>query len=156
MGANSYKKDYFVYKGVTYGVGTKVRLNKSVHLKYYNTDKTKDKLYTFICSFDDGYNLFRSEGSGNPEEWWMCGQIQLYNYEEEIEEIVSPVYTKPIPWPQKATEDMLSGRVYADIFGGVLIYLVIMAVGTIFYNRLLIWICATALFIIWLLNQYRT
>lgn len=150
-----YRKDYFIYKGVAYGVGTKVILNKSVHFRFYNTDQAKNKLYTFICSFSDGYNLFRSEGSNNPKEQWMNSQIRLENFDEDIETIVQPVYAKLVPWQENAFNNMINGTVHPDIFGGVIIYVLIMIIGALFFARLIIWVFATIVFILWLLNQYR-
>lgn len=150
------RKDYFIYKNVMYGVGTKVLLNDSVHLRFYNTTRAKDRPYTFTCSFSDGYNLFCSESSNNPKEKWMCGQIQLRNYDEDIKTIIDPVYVELVPWQQKALDNMINKTVSPDIFGGVLLYAMAMIIGALFIDRLLIWVFATVIFICWLLNQYRT
>ena len=50
---------------------------------------------------------------------------------------------------------MSDKNVCADVFVGVLIYIVIMCIGAIFKDRWMIWIVATAIFGFWLLNQYR-
>ena len=155
MKSETYRTDYFVYKGVAYGVGTKVLLNESVHLRFYNTTRAKDRLYTFVCSSSNGYNLFRGEGSGDPKEQWLCGQIRLANYDEDIKKVIYPVHTEIVSWQKKALDNMVNQTVCPDIFGGVLLYIIIMIVGALFFARLTIWIFATITFIVWLLNQYK-
>ena len=83
-------------------------------------------------------------------------QINTYNCDQDIGEIVEPVYPQIISWQEKAISNILNEEAVVDVFGGVLIYIVIMLIGAIFQARLLIWLFGTAIFVLWLLNQYRT
>ena len=76
--------------------------------------------------------------------------------DEEIAKIIEPVYIKIVPWQEKSINNMISGESHSDVFGGCLIYIVIMLVGAIFNARWMIWIFATIIFIIWLLNQFKS
>lgn len=147
-------RGYFIYKGVAYGKGTKVLFTEKVYNKPHFNIKHKDKPHTFIWGSKDGYLGFAWIHKGGPK--YGRSDVGVYNPDEEIAEIVDPVYVEPISWKKQAMNNMLSEDVHPPIFGGVLIYVVIMLVGAIFNSRWLIWIFGTAIFIWWLLNQYRT
>ena len=148
------RREYFIYKGVTYGIGTKVLLSEQGCKKHYISEKNKDKPHTFQFGSSSGWYIF----NWIDERGWKYGRSDatITNLDEDIKEIVHPVYVKLVPWQEKALDNMLNKTVSPDVFGGVLLYIVAMIVGAIFKARLLIWFFATAVFIWWLLNQYRT
>ena len=148
------EKNYFIYKGVAYGIGTKVLFTE----KFYNTlpysDKAKHQPYTFVSGWGNNQKLFR----WHEYEDWKRGEFRspfITNPDEEIAEIIEPIYVELIPWQKQAFNNMASGKVHADIFGGILLYIITMVIGAIFNDRILIWVAATLIFICWLLNQYR-
>jgi hypothetical protein len=150
------RREYFTYKGVKYGIGTKVLLSDVGCKRHYVSEKNKDKPHTFGFGYNNGLNVFNWIDTRGRKYGWSGATIYDSKVDEEIKAIVEPVYVELIPWQQKAVENMFDDEVYADIFGGVLIYIIVMIVGALFVERWLIWIFATVAFIIWILNQYRT
>lgn len=150
-----YKADYFIYKNVAYGIGTKVKFNANAKVDYYHRPYSKTPVFEFVSGFDNGKKCFNYITSDNILRARVTMQT-LNPLDDVIEEIVHPVYVKLVSWQEKALDNMLNGMVSPDVFGGVLLYIVAMIVGAIFKARLLIWFFATAVFIWWLLNQYRT
>lgn len=146
--------DYFIYHGVAYGPGTKVLLSDEFALKY--SPIIKNTPHIFTASYSDGYNIFHIQD--NSKKSGLGYSIEIGNYDEDIKEIIYPVYanTQHTSWQKQAINNMMYGKFHANIFGGVVIYLTVMLVGTIFYDRWLIWIAATIIFINWVLNQYRS
>ena len=124
--------------------------------RHYVSEKNKDKPHTFGFGYSSGLSVFNWVDPRGRKYGWSGATINDTNIDEEIKAIVDPIYVELVSWQQKAVENMFSGEVCTDIFGGVLIYIVVMIVGALFVDRLLIWIFATVTFIIWLLNQYRT
>ena len=147
------EKNYFIYKGVAYGIGTKVLFTEKLYQKYF-FNKAKNKPHTFVAGWSNGEKRFQWQEC----QYWKDGEFScphVTNPDEEIAEIVEPVYVELIPWQKQAFNNMASGKVHADIFGGVLLYIITMVIGAIFNDRILIWVAATLIFICWLLNQYR-
>ena len=156
---------YFVYKGVAYGVGTKILLsdlaNPDIHTipRRKTSKEVKGMPYTFTGGstngvfnfswYEDGYEQYYSQH-------YCYGRATLRNIDMEILKIVDPVYVELVPWQKNALDNMFSGNMHPDIFGGVLTYIIVMIGGAIFFDRLLIWVFATVVFVIWLLNQYRS
>lgn len=153
MGNEIYRKDYFIYKGVVYGIGTKVLLSETGCKKHYISQKNKDKPHTFMFGSNDEMYVFNWVDHKGGK--YGSSGITTSNLDEDIKEIVEPVYVELVSWQKKALGNMINGTVHPDIFGGVLLYITVMVVGAIFIDRLLIWVFATVVFIIWLLNQYR-
>lgn len=156
MKLNNYphRIDYFIYHGVAYGVGTKVILSDEFASKY--SYKRKNIPHIFTASYSDGYNIFYMQDDGTKS--CLKSSIGIDNYDEDIKEIVYPVYAniQHTSWQKQAINNMMSGKFHADIFDGVVIYLAVMVVGAIFKDRWLLWIAATIIFINWVLNQYRS
>ena len=148
-------KDYFVYKGVAYGVGTKVRLKQHVFHEPY-ADIVKNDIYEFYHGTQGGLHLFQWADTVQRPKHITSLCRQIYNCDADIAEIVEPVEVQLVSWQRKAVQDMFSGKAVADVFGGVLIYVVVMCIGAIFKARFGIWIFSTVVFVWWLLNQYRT
>lgn len=150
-----YSENYFIYKGVAYGVGTKVLFTDDIYQKYAYSSKAKNQPHTFTRGSNTGWKGFYWE-EDKSSKFKASNNVSIYNPDEEIKEIVEPVYVDLIPWQQKALDNMINKKVLPDVFGGCLLYVVIMIVGTLFIDRLLIWIFATMIFACWLLGQYRT
>lgn len=120
------KSIYLYYQGQYYDVGTVVKIK---------TRWQGIKEATFY-------------GWGPQGGFWRDGitdDCYWFETEKYIVEIVKPVYPKqlvnqktvcsrPLPW---------------DVEIGWIWYIVIMVVGTIFNDRILIWIVATAIFFAW-------
>lgn len=149
------KINYFIYRGVAYGVGTKVKLKEHVHYRTHNTDVAKNDNYVFYLGCQNGNNIFRWCGPEERREIFR-DSIWIRNCNEDIAEIVEPVYAELIPWQKKAIQNMSNKNIHADVFGGVLMYIVVMVLALIFKDRWAIWTISTGIFVWWLLNQYRT
>ena len=155
---------YFIYKGVAYGVGTKVLLSNKTKFSAYNIPrgKTIDEIrkmpHTFKWGSTNGEFHFYWHEKDNDR---LCNRYcnsyaKVTTPDEEIEKIVEPIYVKLVSWQEKAFDNMMNKTVSPDIFGWVLLYVVAMLVGALFYARVLIWVFATVVFVFWLLSQYRT
>ena len=145
---------YFTYKGVHYGIGTIVLITEDACRKYLISPQNQSKSYTFTCGVVGSWYSF----SWIHEDGWKHGRsdITLHNPDEEIAEIIYPVYVELVPWYQVAVDNMKSNKVQPDIFGGALLYIIVLLVALIFKDTFVIWTFATIIFIIWLFNQYRT
>ena len=150
-----YRTDYFIYKNMAYGVGTKVKFNNNVKIDYYHRPYSKTPIFEFVKGFDNGEKHFNYVTSDNVQRASVTMQTST-SLDDVIEEIIHPVYVKPVSWQEKSLDNMLNKTVSPDIFGGVLLYMIAMIAGALFIDRLLIWVFATVIFIFWLLNQYRT
>ncbi len=148
-------KGYFVYHGVAYGIGTKVRLKEHVHYPTY-AHIVKNDIYVFYNGTQNGLYMFHWNDSVERPKHIKGLQKNIYDCDLDIAEIVEPVYPQWTSWQQQAIKNMSDKNVCTDVFGGVLIYIVIMCIGAIFKARWIIWLISTVIFVRWLLNQYRT
>lgn len=133
--------EYFIrFQGKCYDVGTrlKFRIRVGVFLSsepYTGVIEKFDKTTCFIRG-DDG-NLYT-----------ISTMIQSPTCDNEyIVQIITPVYYKEEP-----KQIPTNNRNYPSedsIFIGWILYILIMVVGTIFNERLMIWIFATAYFFLW-------
>lgn len=159
-------QNYFIYHGQAYGIGTKVRFKQTTQFamitplvsSYRNEAEIKNQIYTFKNGTTDGVYLFWWYETINPweQQHLSRSQVTTRNPDDDILEIVEPVYVELITWQQKAIQNMSDKNICTDVFGGVLIYIVIMALALIFKDRFVIWTVSTGIFMWWLLNQYRT
>ena len=145
----------FIYKGVAYGIGTKVIFNADVY-RHIGNSKAKNQPHIFVTGSNNGWKGFYWEDDKIPRQKIYYNNISIYNPDKEIKEIVKPIYYTSVSWQKKALNNMANEAVRPDVFRGVLLYILIMVVGALFYARFTIWILATIAFVIWLLNQYRT
>lgn len=157
-------QDYFIYKNTAYGVGTKVVLsdlaNSYIHTipQRKTVEEVKYMPHSFrggstsgvfnFTWYEDGYNQYHSK-------YYCYSQATVHDPNKEIAEIVEPVYVELVSWQKKGLINMIDGTIRPDIFGGVLLYILVVVLGTLFFARLTIWIFATTIFILWLLNQYK-
>lgn len=155
MNDTTSRREYFTYRGVKYGIGTKVLLSDIGCKKHYISQLHRDKPLEYGFTCDGCRNIFGWIDERGRKYGCSDATIHDYDLEIDIKEIVKPVYVELVSWQKKAVENMVSSDVYADIFGGVIIYIAVMLIGTIFYERFMIWATATVIFVVWLLNQYR-
>jgi hypothetical protein len=154
MKTETYYEGYFIYKGVAYGVGTKVVFYDDVY-NHISNSKAKNQPHTFVTGSSSGWKGFYWEENTIPRPKMYYNNISIYNPDKEIKEIIEPVYVELVPWQKQSLNNMVNGTVHPDVFGGVLLYVLVMAVGSIFFARFTIWVFATVVFVIWLLNEYR-
>lgn len=121
---------YLYYKGQYYDVGTKVKLKT----------RWSGVVETIFLGYET-YDCYLERASANPDDY--------------IVEIIEPVYYVP-PEKQEGEKSNVFMRTGSgswnsddDIFHGLLLYIAVMLVGTIFKDRLLIWIIATWVFFSW-------
>lgn len=131
--------DYFEYKGVKYGVGTKVLVKDLCY------GQTKATFYGW-----QAYGSFR-------DSRFDCG-ISINDIDKKIIEIIEPVYWSPTEdvssnYGEKSNIFTRSGsgswQSDDEITYGLIWYIVIMLIGTIFNDRWIIWIAATIIFFSW-------
>lgn len=142
-------RDYFEFKGVKYGIGTIVKVPSSTDIRWVSPKKYSHEA-TFIGNSTFRYNK-------------LLGCITLYEdgsnliggkYEEYIE-IIEPVYyQEPQPLPAKKGSIWTrtgsgSWDAHGDVCIGLIWYIVIMLVATIFKDRIAIWIITTIVFFSW-------
>jgi hypothetical protein len=108
-----------------------------------------------VSGSSNGWKGFYWEDNTIPRPKIYYNNISIYNPNKEIKEIVEPIYVKLVPWQQKALDNMIDKTVSPDVFGGVVLYILIMILGSLFFARLIIWVFSTVVFVVWLLNQYR-
>lgn len=135
---------YFEFEGVKYGIGTVVKIPYLCHGSLLSKDNPT-KITTFVgggyfqLSDCYGYVFLNIEGLNE-------------KYKKYVE-IIKPVYYQE-PEPPKPQNIFLrtgsgSWDAYNDVCVGLIWYVIIMLVGTIFKDRLMIWIAATVIFFIW-------
>ena len=136
--------DYFVFKGVKYGIGTIVKVPFTRDLRWRSREEIMKE-----AKFG-GRGIFEFTNSK--------GYITLYEqhlsgkYEEYIE-IIKPVYYHE-PEPQKPTNIFFrtgSGtwEAHNDVVYGFIIYVVVMILATFFKARVGLWILATLVYFGW-------
>ena len=129
--------DYFEYDGVKYGIGTKVL--------------AKDLCYGSSEAVFTGWKRYGSFEGVQP----TLSRITINDIDTHIIKIIEPVY-----WSPPEEKDGEKGNIFIrsgsgsrqssdDIAYGLIWYIVIMLVGTIFNDRWLIWIAATIIFFTW-------
>ena len=148
MNESVHREDYFVFNNVSYGIGTKVLLSHNIYNKYVFSVKEQCEPFTFIYGLNNGNKIFNCKTYGN---------IVVTHPEQDIEKIVYPVVViaTHTTWQQQAFTNMTHSNIHSNLFGGIILYIVIMLIGVIFVDRWLIWIFSTIIFIHWLLSQYR-
>lgn len=127
--------DSFTYKDELYFSGTKVSIKTrgriciaSYSHKYRNSDNIT--VHDFIA---DHLHIM----------------VKDYELDDCIIQIIEPVRWEDIK--EKSRIGSKSGTIppEGDIFIGWIFYILIMAIGVIFKQRLLIWVFATAVFFLW-------
>ena len=122
--------EYFLkYKGQCYDVGTR--------LKFKHCGYEKEGQIEWFINNHVGIRL--TDGS-----IWSISMI--WGLDNTITEIIEPVY-----YMEPQSKKVYGGPLPSDddLFVGWVWYIVIMLVGTIFRDRLTIWVFATAIFFLW-------
>lgn len=121
--------EYFEYKGVKYGEGTKARVN----VPFYGPRIATYRRWAHYEWFEYDNQQFYPHWNTKPERY--------------IIEIIYPVY-----YTDKSTPITTSDRIQPpawDVEIGWVWYILIIAVGSIFKDRIGIWAMATAYFFLW-------
>ena len=158
-------QNYFVYKNVAYGIGTTVKISQSANFSIVgasgtnikNINEVKNKTYTFTGGTTNGEFIFKWREFDDDLDM-MYGircQVTLSDVDAHILQIINPIEVQLVSWQKNAINNMFSKDACVDVFGGVLTYIVIMCIGTIFKGNWIIWLVSTIVFVWWLLNQYR-
>lgn len=126
--------EYFLrYRGQCYDVGTKLRFKTSKASWARVVEGTIELIthHDVIIRLTDG------------SSWELC---KIWSLDDVIIEIITPVYyTEPV----KTYKNNRVCPPMGDIDIGWAWYIIIMLVGTIFNDRILIWIVATVYFFLW-------
>lgn len=152
MAQQYYEKNYFTYKGVNYGYGTVVQLK--LDYPHYNIKKCNG--IAIFCKGNTS-GILGFKGMLPPgERNCIIGYMDSMP-EDIIDHIIEPVYVDVIPVWQVALNNYMhtDPDKRPDTFIGTLWYFVIMIGGTLFYDRVIIWIVATAMYFGYLINRYR-
>ena len=139
-------KQYFEFKDVKYGIGTIAKIPRMLDIRWFSRDQIMEEAEfvggaTFVFrKLNGSINLYESSGH-------LSGK-----YEQYIE-IINPVYYQE-PEPSKPPNIFIrtgsgSCDAYNDVCVGLIWYIIIMLVGTLFYARVTIWIFATIGFFLW-------
>ena len=132
--------DYFEYKGVKYGIGTKVLV--------------KDLCYGSSEAVFTGWKSFKSFESDRP----TISRITIDDINTHIIKIIEPVYWQPpedIPTNRGKKSNIFtrtgsgSWQSADEVTYGLIWYIVIMLIGAIFNDRWIIWTAATIIFFSW-------
>lgn len=153
--AYNYEKNWFEYKGRYYGYGTVVKLKPEVYKGTAHVDRKCEGVVKFESGTTSGFMYFRGV---DKQTGLACpGLHGSWNPNDIIEYIVEPVYVELQPVWKKAVENYSQAAPEHKhlAFPGTLWYIVIMIVGTLFYDRVLIWIMATIIYGSYWVNKYR-
>ena len=124
-------EQFIRYKGLFYDVGTKLRINR------YGIKEGE------IEKFIGGTAYIRFT-DGSLESY--STMPNMIDFDKLIVEIIKPVYWIP---NELNLVDNQNRTAPWDVEIGWIWYIIIMVVGTIFNDRLLIWVVATTIFFLW-------
>ncbi len=122
-------ENFLRFEGKCYDVGTR--------LKFRNNFEYNGIIEKFINN-----TIYIRGENGILYDFCMI----LPDFEYIIIEIIEPVYYIP---KEDTTSDNRTRPAPWDVEIGWIWYIIVMVVGTIFNDRLLIWIVATAIFFLW-------
>jgi hypothetical protein len=126
----------FVYKNKAYKSGTKVLYNGKCILNDEKIDL--DNVVVSYMYSNGKYEYFQDD-----DNIYMC---PLHNFEKYIVQIINNENITP---PNKETEELYWTD---EMVTKTIWYVLVMLIGTIFYDRILIWIFAT---IIWYNSTFK-
>ncbi len=132
-------RTYLPYKGIYYDVGTRLRFKARANGFYVGVREGVIEKFintTMFIKADDGII------------YEFCTTRNLVNFDKEILEIIEPVYWAP-PEETLTQHNNQNRPAPWDIEIGWIWYIVIMIVGSIFKERFMVWVMATAIFFLW-------
>lgn len=152
--AYNHTRNYFVYQGKYYGIGTIVKIKEGGKHTSQREVKRCNGIAEFIGGLDNGYLKFSGiipPGTG------FCGIAIFDSPENNIEKIIEPVYYEYKPVWQVAMENYNKTPKHsrADIAPGTILYIAAMLVGAIFKGNWVIWIIVTFFYLKYLVDIYR-
>ncbi len=153
MGYN-HSKNWFEYNGKYYGSGTVVKIKPEIYQNLQSVKKCGGIL-KFVSGTTNGWMYFNNTYGKESEH--RAGIADFYRPKDIIEKIITPVYVELEPiWKTAANNYNRRDDKYNHLaFTGTTIYVFVMAFGTLFYARWLIYIVATIIYLIYWVNKYR-
>jgi hypothetical protein len=151
--ARIYEKNYFTYRGKNYGYGTVVKLKPEMYRGIPKIENCNGVM-EFYEGLTSGVVRVRIVTDDIRKKG---GMDIMVSPEDAIECIITPVYAELRPTWEKALENYHKTDKYhrPDTFLGTLLYIIIMIGGTLFYDRILIWVVATIVYLRYMINKYR-
>jgi hypothetical protein len=139
------KVPYFEFQGVKYGIGTILKVPRTLDLRW----RSKEQIMKEAEFVGGGcFEFLNHTGS-----IFLCQNRGLSGPYEEYIEIIKPVYYQEPEGlkPQNIFLSTGSGSwdAHNDICVGLIWYIIIMVVGVLFKARLIIWVLATWYFFAW-------
>ena len=132
--------EYFIrFQGKCYDVGTRLKFHTRCMGYLF---KTSEPYIGTIEKFEETTCIIKGDDGQN---YYISTMLQTPTHNNEyISEIIEPVYY--VPKPSKPIRRCPSDW---DVETGWVWYILVMGVGTIFNDRLLIWIIASLVFFGW-------
>lgn len=131
--------NYFEYKGVKYGIGTKVLAHRY-----------RDEVEMVFC----GWQSYGSFCCG--KDGLLCGGISVNDVATKIIKIIEPVYWTPPEQKRHPKKGNIFTRTGSgsyqhsdEVTAGLIWYIIVMVVACLFKNYWTIWIVATIIFFSW-------
>jgi hypothetical protein len=148
-----YEKNYFTYQGKHYGYGTVVKLKPAIYRGISKIENC-DGVMEFYEGLTSGVIRFCAITNDIRKK---AARDVIISPEDAIEYIITPVYVELQPvWKKALVNYYQTDKDHRpDTFLGTLWYIIIMIGGALFYDRVLIWIIATIIYIRYLVNRYR-
>lgn len=130
-------ENFLRYKGLCYDVGTKLRFYARIH--QINIGVKEGVIEKFIngtvyIKTDDGFT-------------YSYSTVPCHSIFDYIIEIIKPIYYEEEP--KQLSKNNKNYPSEDSVFIGWIWYIIIMVVGTVFNERLLVWVFATAFFFLW-------
>lgn len=149
--AYNHEKNWFEYKGRYYGYGTIVKLKSSVFKGVESIEECCNGIMKFTSGLTNGYIKFLAVYK---RQYAISG---VWNPNDIIEYIVEPVYANLQPVWKNAVDNYKNAEPEHKhlAFPGTLWYIAAMVVGTLFYDRVLIYIAATIIYGVYWVGKYR-
>jgi hypothetical protein len=153
--AYNYEKNWFEYKGRYYGYGTIVKLKPEVYKGIPAIENKCKGIVKFKEGVTNGYLTF--SGVYTTDTLLRPGFRGFWDPNDIIEYIVEPVYVELQPVWKKAVENYNKAAPEHKhlAFTGTIWYIAIMVIGTLFNDRLFIYIIATIIYWKYWVNKYR-
>lgn len=140
-------RDYFEFKGVKYGIGTIVKVPNTLDLRWLSKDEIIEEAEfvghsTFVFTKNRRWYINLYESGGH-----FTGKYESYI------EIIRPIYYQE-PAPPKPPNMFIrtgsgSWDAHNEVCMGLIWYIAIMLLATIFKARIGIWILATIVYFSW-------
>ena len=149
---NNIRQNYFVYRGIKYGKGTKIRFTRDFYLrlKQYRTEVYRRNNPNSNFTFSNTYyrepepSYFHYINIIDNKEEWICGSLAGTEMEiipdRDIQEILYAVYYFDPLSPKELVKVRLKNGTWFDyIWKQTLFYVVCLLISPLFKQWYLIW-----------------